>query len=104
MIAKNKDEYDNMERYARIIQENQYELGLEVSSFDNIGRSAASFLWETIQEENNIQEKEASAEDNYLDDAHYERERFTDKYSEDFEDDENKAERFTDDYREDFTD
>jgi hypothetical protein len=41
VIAKNKDEYDNMERYARIIQENQYELGLEVSSFDNIGRSAA---------------------------------------------------------------
>jgi hypothetical protein len=102
VIAKNKDEYDNMERYARIIQENQYEL--EVSSFDNIGRSAASFLWETIQEENNIQEKEASDEENYLADTHYEQERFTDRYNEYFEDDENKADRFTDDYHENFTD
>ena len=54
MIAKNKDEYDNMEHYARIIQENQYDLGLPISSFDSIGRSASSFLWENIQEENNI--------------------------------------------------
>ena len=34
----------------------------------------------------------------------YEQERFTDEYSEYFEDDENKAERFTDEYRENFTD
>jgi hypothetical protein len=93
-----------MERYARIIQENQYELGLEVSSFDNIGRSAASFYWQLAQEENNIQEKEASDEENYLADTHYEQEKFTDRYNEYFEDDENKAERFTDDYHEDFTD
>ena len=86
VIAKNKDEYDNMERYARIIQENQYELGLEVHSFDNIGRSAASFLWETIQEKNNIQEKEASDEENYLTDTHYEQERFTYDYHENFTD------------------
>jgi hypothetical protein len=26
VIAKNKDEYDNMERYARIIQESQHDL------------------------------------------------------------------------------
>jgi hypothetical protein len=26
MIAKNKDEYDNMEHYARIIQESQHDL------------------------------------------------------------------------------
>jgi hypothetical protein len=37
-------------------------------------------------------------------DQQYEQERFTDEYSEYFEDDENKADRFTDDYHEDFTD
>src|SRR5919202_2069484 len=63
VIAKNKDEYDNMEHYARVIQENQHELGLPISSFDNIGRSATGFLWETIQEENNIREKEVSGEE-----------------------------------------
>ena len=30
-----------MERYARIIQECQHDLGLEVSSFDNVEMSAA---------------------------------------------------------------
>jgi hypothetical protein len=40
----------------------------------------------TIKQTNNIQE------------------RFTDEYSEYFEDDENKADRFTDDYHETFTD
>jgi hypothetical protein len=49
VIAKNKDEYDNMEHYARIIQENQYDLGLPISSFDSIGRSASRFLWENIR-------------------------------------------------------
>ena len=29
VIAKNKDEHDKMERYARIIQESQYDLGLD---------------------------------------------------------------------------
>jgi hypothetical protein len=102
VIAKNKDEYDNMEHYARIIQENQHELGLPISSFDNIGRSASSFLWETIQEDNNNQEQEASDEEYQTD--RYEQERFTDTYTEDFEDDENKSDRFTDDYHENFTD
>jgi hypothetical protein len=110
VIAKNKDEYEKMVHYARVIQENQYDLGLEVSSFPNIGMSATSFLWELVQKDNDSQqrqevaEEEEEEEENYLDDAHYERERFTDTYSEYFEDDENKAERFTDDYREDFTD
>jgi hypothetical protein len=45
-IAKNKDEYDKMVHYARIIQESQYDLGLPVSSFDNIGMPASSFLWQ----------------------------------------------------------
>lgn len=33
VIAKNKDEYEKMESYARIIQECQYDLRLTVSSF-----------------------------------------------------------------------
>ena len=104
VIAKNKDEDDKMERYARIIQESQHDLGLPISSFPNIGRSAASFLWELIQKDNNDSQEQQEVAEEIYDDAHYERERFTDKCSEYFEDDENKAERFTDDYRENFTD
>jgi hypothetical protein len=37
VIAKNKDEYEKMELYAHRIQELQHDLGLEVSSFPNIG-------------------------------------------------------------------
>ena len=44
MIVKNKDEDDKIELYARRIQECQHDLGLEITSFDNIGMSAASFL------------------------------------------------------------
>jgi hypothetical protein len=108
VIAKNKDEYDKMERYARIIQESQYGLGLEVSSFDNIGMPASSFLWQIVQKDdnNNQEEQEVSDEEQYQTDYQYEQERFTDTYSENFEDDGNKADRFTDDnaYRENFTD
>ena len=106
VIAKNKDEYNKMELYARRIQELQHDLGLEISSFPNIGMSATSFLQELVQKDNDSQERQqvAAEEENYLDDAHYERERFTDKYNEYFEDDENKADRFTDDYDENFTD
>jgi hypothetical protein len=50
------------------------------------------------------EQQELVEEENYLGDSQYEQERFTDTYSEDFEDDENKADRFTDDYRENFTD
>jgi hypothetical protein len=94
-----------MERYARIIQESQHDLGLEVSSFDNIGMSAASFLSAIAQKEGNSisQVSQVEQEDSYQTDR-YEQERFTDVYNEDYEDDENKAERVTDDYREDFTD
>jgi hypothetical protein len=53
---------------------------------------------------NQKEQQEVAEEENYLGDSQYERERFTDEYSEDFEDDENKADRFTDDYHEDFTD
>ena len=79
VIAKNKDEYEKMVHYARVIQENQYDLGLEVSSFDNIGMSDRSFLWEMAQKDSENQEQEVGEEEeNYLSDHHYEQERFTD--------------------------
>jgi hypothetical protein len=105
-IAKNKGEDEKMELYARRIQELQHDLGLVVSSFPNIGMSATSFFWQIAQEENNdSQEQQVVAEEqNYLGDSQFERERFTDTYTEDFEDDENKDDRFSDDYHENFTD
>ena len=95
-----------MELYACRIQDLQHDLGLEVSSFPNIGMSATSFFWQLAEEENHSQEEQqvVTEEQNYLGDSQFERERFTDTYSEDFEDDENKADRFTDTYRENFTD
>ena len=63
--------------------------------------SAASFLWEMAQENNN-QEQEASDEDYQTD--RYEQERFNDTYSEDFTDVYDKGDRFTDEYHENFTD
>jgi hypothetical protein len=77
VIAKNKDEHDKMERYADIIQESQYDLGLEVSSFDNIGMPASSFLWQIVQkDDNNNQEQEVSNE-NYQTDRQYEQDSLT---------------------------
>jgi hypothetical protein len=77
VIAKNKDEHDKMERYARIIQESQYDLGLEVSSFDNIGMPASSFLWQIVQkDDHNNQEQEVSNE-NYQTDRQYEQDSLT---------------------------
>jgi hypothetical protein len=104
VIAKNKDEYDKMVHYARVIQENQHDLGLEVSSFDNIGMSASSFLWELVQKDDNNQVPKEASDKDYQTESQYEQDRFTDTYTEDFEDDENKADRFTDDYHENFTD
>jgi hypothetical protein len=64
--------------------------------------SAARFLSAIAHKDcNSISQVEQ--EDSYQTDR-YEQERFTDTYSEYFEDDENKAERFTDDYHENFTD
>jgi hypothetical protein len=104
VIAKNKDEYDKMVHYARVIQENQHDLGLEVSSFDNIGMSASSFLLELVQKDDNNQVPKEASDEDYQTESQYEQDRFTDTYTEDFEDDENKADRFTDDYHENFTD
>jgi hypothetical protein len=63
VIAKNRREDEKMQVYAHRVQELHYDLGLKVTSFDNIGISASSFLWEIVQEDNNTQEQEASDED-----------------------------------------
>jgi hypothetical protein len=83
-IAKNKDEYDKMELYARRIQELQQHLGLEISSFPNIGMTDTNFLSELAQKNNdynhsneNNQEQVAAEEENYVGDSQYEKERFT---------------------------
>jgi hypothetical protein len=112
VIAKNKDEFDKMLHYADIIQECQDDLGLEVSSFHDIGKSALAFYSlraAQIAEENksncnNQEQQVAEEEQNYLGDSQFERERFTDTYSEDFRDDYDNVDRFTDDYHESFTD
>jgi hypothetical protein len=49
VIAKNKDEYEKMERYARIIQECQYDLRLTVSSFHEIGKALAFYSLRAVQ-------------------------------------------------------
>jgi hypothetical protein len=90
-IAKNKDEYNKMELYARRVLELQHDLGLEISSFPNIGISDTNFLWELAQKDNdynhsneNNQEQVAAEEENYLGDSQHKQERFTDEYSEYF--------------------
>ncbi|MFL6326897.1 MAG: hypothetical protein ACJ71I_05405 [Nitrososphaeraceae archaeon] len=103
-IAKNKGENEKMELYARRVPELQHGLGLPISSFDDIGMSAASFLWELAQKDVDNQEQQV-AEEEYQTDR-YEQERFTDVYVEDFRDDYHTVDRFTDDNapREKFTD
>ena len=100
-IAKNKSEYDNMDKYARIIQECQHGLGLEVSSFDDIGMSADDFLSEIARKEDNNnytnQVEQEVSDEQYSDDYHYQQDRLTDDnaYSEYFRDDFNAGDRFT---------
>ncbi len=61
----------------QILFESQYDLGLEVSSFDNIGMPASSFLWQIVQkDDNNNQEQEVSNE-NYQTDRQYEQDSLT---------------------------
>jgi hypothetical protein len=106
VIAKNKDEYEKMEHYAHIIQKLQHDLGLPISSFDDIGMSVTSFLWQIVQKEDNNIEEEQEASDEEYQTNRYDQERFTDTYSKYLQDDENKADGLTDDnaYREDFRD
>jgi hypothetical protein len=92
-IAKNKGEDDKMELYARRVQELQHDLGLEVSSFDDIGMSADDFLSKIAEKEDNNDsnqvEQEVSYEHEYQTDQQYEQDRLTDDnaYSENLRDD-----------------
>ena len=100
VIAKNKDEYEKMEHYARIIQESQHDLGLEVSSFDNIGMSADDFLSEIAEKEDNNycnQVGQEVSDEQYSDDYRYQQDRLTDDnaHSEYFRDDFNAEDKFT---------
>jgi hypothetical protein len=81
-IAKNKDEHDKMELYARRIQECQHDLGLPISSFDNIGMSAEDFLSEVAQKEDNNQVQQQEVLNEYSDDSQYEQDKLTDSYTE----------------------
>src|SRR5918911_5672086 len=80
-IAINKYEYDKLEHYARIIQECQRDLGLPISSFDDIGMSADDFLSEIAEKEDNNAgnqvEQELSDEEEYPTDCQYEQDRLT---------------------------
>jgi hypothetical protein len=101
--AKNKDEFDKLAHYAGIIQECQDDLGLDISSFPDIGKSALAFhslraaqIVQTNKSNNEYNHnQEQVSEEDYPTDSQYEQERFTDAYSEDFRDDYNKADRFT---------
>lgn len=95
-----------MQVYARRIQELQHDLGLKISSFPNIGMSDTDFLVELAQKKDAYNHSDENNQQELTEEKNYrgERERFTDKYSEYFQDDENKADRFTDDYHENFTD
>jgi hypothetical protein len=84
-IAKNKGEDDKLVHYAEIIQELQDDLGRQVTSFSEIGKSTLAFhslhaaqIVETNKSNNyynHNQEQEVSDEEY---DYQYEKERFTD--------------------------
>src|ERR687888_666995 len=59
-IAKNKGEDDKLELYAHRVQGLQHDLGLPISSFDDIGMSATSFLWELVQKDNDNREQQVA--------------------------------------------
>jgi hypothetical protein len=96
-----------MLHYADIIQECQDDLGLQVSSFHDIGKSALAFYSSRaaqIAQKNNGNSGNNNQEqisEEYLTDNdqidQYEQERLTDDnaYSEYFQDDYNKADRLT---------
>lgn len=50
VIAKNKDELDRLGYYAAVIQKLQRELGLEVSSFPDLGPIAERYFHEAADE------------------------------------------------------
>jgi hypothetical protein len=95
IIAKNKDEFDKMLHYADIIQECQNDLGLEITSFPDIGKSLVHFYamrdeqsQEVIDNKNNDYNYNNNQVPDEEYDYQYEKERFTDDnaYRENFTD------------------
>ena len=113
VIAINKNEHDKIERYARIIQELQHDLGLPIASFPNVGMTPLTFyatrvskLSQTKRAQNEYDsntrhsdntDNEGSADQRFTDNGHVdERECLTDEKSQNeyLEDDFNAGDRF----------
>jgi hypothetical protein len=85
VIAKNKEEDDKMLHYADIIQECQDDLGLDISSFPDIGKSALAFhslraaqIVQTNKSNNEYNHnQEQVSEEDYPTDSQYEQERYS---------------------------
>ena len=112
VIAINKNEHPKIERYARIIQELQHDLGLPDSSFPNVGMTPLRFyatrvskLSQTKRADNEYNsstsddsDNEVSADEHLTDNGHVDkREYLTDEKSQNeyLEDDFNAEDRFT---------
>jgi hypothetical protein len=80
VIAKNKNEHDKLERYARIIQELQDDLGLDVSSFPDVEMTALKFYAAKASKSLQTRKAENEGRSRHNDDnnARVEEERLTD--------------------------
>lgn len=111
-IAINKNEHQKIKRYARIIQELQHDLGLQISSFPNVGMTPLTFyatrvskLSRTMKAQNEYNSStrgsdnsEGSADELVTENSNVDkREYLTDEklQSEYLEDDFNAGDRFT---------
>ena len=114
VIAINKNEHHKIERYARIIQELQHDLGLPISSFPNIGMTPLRFyatrvskLSQTKRAQNEYDsntrrsdnsDNQGSADERLTDNGHMDKQEYlTDEKSQNeyLEDDFNAGDRFT---------
>jgi hypothetical protein len=114
VIAINKNEHHKIERYARIIQELQHDLGLPISSFPNVGMTPLTFyasrvskLSQTKRAQNEYDsntrrsdnsDNQGSAYERLTDNGHMDKQEYlTDEKSQNeyLEDDFNAGDRFT---------
>jgi hypothetical protein len=114
VIAINKNEHHKIERYARIIQELQHDLGLPISSFPNVGMTPLTFyatrvskLSQTKRAQNEYDsntgrsdnsDNQGSADERLTDNGHMDKHEYlTDEKSQNeyLEDDFNAGDRFT---------
>jgi hypothetical protein len=106
-IAKNKGEEDKLVHYAEIIQELQDNLGRQVASFPEIGKSALAFY--SLRAAQIAQKNEDNSNNNDCNNNNNHHEQISeeeylsgkgqiDNYEEDYADDNAYSENFTDDY------